>query len=503
MIDTAAKEETTFLYSLRPLRITRSHVESQNSSRYRTPKNGTRSVPIPRWRKQQHKQEKTNTMCSLQEVRESNDRILQDAPSHLVAVFLGGTSGIGEATLKALANHAIQPRIYLIGRSQEAAERIKAECRTLGPKGYEGRAEIIFIQTDASLIKNLDGISEQIRDKESQINLLVLSCGTLDFSPKLTSEGLPYASTLAYWSRWSFTQNLLPLLNEAARQGPNSISRVVSILSGTCEGPIDEEDIMMLQTARHTSMLAVRARATSLSTLTMEALSKQAPDVSFIHSYPGYVVTPIGNSMPGVLGVVVRCFNATLGRWIAVSSEETGERHVFLATSARYGKGGVSHATPAGATTEGGRVYTIGKEGQEGGEEVMKALRDMREKGIVEKIWKLFHEELNRIRGERKVRPTSSCSHKTWLHTLPSTTSAVTAGPYLLNAAIEGFSTFSQKLNVYQDDSGTVTELMMSPTITDNKIRVVLKYGSYPLNINDHLLIYKHVQSVVRFLADA
>lgn len=142
----------------------------------------------------------------------------------------------------------------------------------------------------------------------------------------VTSEGLPYASTLAYWSRWSFTQNLLPLLNEAARQGPNSISRVVSILSGTCEGPIDEEDIMMLQTARHTSMLAVRARATSLSTLTMEALSKQAPDVSFIHSYPGYVVTPIGNSMPGVLGVVVRCFNATLGRWIAVSSEETGER---------------------------------------------------------------------------------------------------------------------------------------------------------------------------------
>lgn len=67
----------------------------------------------------------------------------------------------------------------------------------------------------------------------------------------------------------------------------------------------------------------------------------------------------------------------------------------------------------------------------------------------------------------------------------------MTAGPYLLNAAIEGFSTFSQvsgvhddpliashafqKLNVYQDDSGTVTELMMSPTITDNKIRVVLK----------------------------
>jgi NADP-dependent 3-hydroxy acid dehydrogenase YdfG len=56
-------------------------------------------------------------MVSLKDVQLSNSRIASELPSHLVAVFVGATSGIGEASLKKFAKYACQPRIYFVGRS--------------------------------------------------------------------------------------------------------------------------------------------------------------------------------------------------------------------------------------------------------------------------------------------------------------------------------------------------------------------------------------------------
>ncbi|KAK0717838.1 hypothetical protein B0T26DRAFT_776835 [Lasiosphaeria miniovina] len=52
----------------------------------------------------------------------SNARIGSDLSAGLVAVFVGGGTGvIGETTMKSFAKHAVSPRIYLIGWSKEAA----------------------------------------------------------------------------------------------------------------------------------------------------------------------------------------------------------------------------------------------------------------------------------------------------------------------------------------------------------------------------------------------
>ncbi len=113
-------------------------------------------------------------MVSLTDVESSNSRVKSALPSGLVAVFVGATNGIGETSLKQFAKHARQPRVYFIGRSQEAGDRIAADCKALNAEG-----EFIFVKADTSLIRNVDDICRDIKSKEKSINLLFLSTGTL------------------------------------------------------------------------------------------------------------------------------------------------------------------------------------------------------------------------------------------------------------------------------------------------------------------------------------
>ena len=113
-------------------------------------------------------------MVSLSDVHLSNSRISTALSPGLVAVFVGATSGIGLYTLKQFAKHARQPRVYFIGRSQEAGDRIASECKAANPEG-----EFIFVKADVSLIRVVDDVCRDIQSKEKAVNLLFLSPGTL------------------------------------------------------------------------------------------------------------------------------------------------------------------------------------------------------------------------------------------------------------------------------------------------------------------------------------
>ncbi len=113
-------------------------------------------------------------MVSLTDVQSSNSRIASALPPGLVAVFVGATSGVGETSLKQFAKHAREPRVYFVGRSQEAGERIAAECKALNSEGRYS-----FIKADTSLICTVDDICRDIKSKEKALNLLFLSPGSL------------------------------------------------------------------------------------------------------------------------------------------------------------------------------------------------------------------------------------------------------------------------------------------------------------------------------------
>ena len=113
-------------------------------------------------------------MVTLEQMRASNARIPRCLPPGLVAVFVGGTSGIGESTMKQFAKHTVRPRIYYIGRCERAAKRIAGELHAINPTGTYH-----FIKADLSLLRNVDEVSRDIKERENSINLLFLTPGTL------------------------------------------------------------------------------------------------------------------------------------------------------------------------------------------------------------------------------------------------------------------------------------------------------------------------------------
>lgn len=115
-------------------------------------------------------------MVPLSQIQQSNSLISINIPSRLVAVFVGATSGIGALTLKTFTKYTLQPRIYIIGRSQQSADHVISDCQTLNPSG-----EYNFIKSDVSLIRNVDKVCQQIKEKEKTINLLFLSQGAAVF----------------------------------------------------------------------------------------------------------------------------------------------------------------------------------------------------------------------------------------------------------------------------------------------------------------------------------
>ncbi len=113
-------------------------------------------------------------MASIEAIRASNARIASELPAGLVAVFVGATSGIGETTLKQFAKCARQPRIYFVGRRGDEGSRIQRELKTLNPGG-----DYHYLKCDASLLQNVDQLCRDIKSKESTINLLFITIGTL------------------------------------------------------------------------------------------------------------------------------------------------------------------------------------------------------------------------------------------------------------------------------------------------------------------------------------
>ncbi|KAL8393666.1 hypothetical protein RB595_003414 [Gaeumannomyces hyphopodioides] len=342
-------------------------------------------------------------MVKLADVKASNARIATELPPGLVAVFVGGTSGLGEYSVLAFAKHALRPKIYIIGRSQTAADRIIAECEKLNPEG-----QYAFMQTDASLLKNVDDACRQLREKEKAINVLFLSIGNLVFGVD-TPEGLPVITSLQYYARMRFVANLLPQIRAASH-----LRRVVTAFAGTKEGAVDVNDLF----GRKVSLVKARGHVTSMMTLTLEQLARSAPEVSFVHDYPGPVRSNIARDFGAGMRLLTAVGMAFLTPFL-VPTDESGERHVFLSTSAAFpahgpadgsapGADGVAIA--AGQAVAGGTdgevgsgVYTVDERCESGSPAVRRTLARLREDGTAEAVWAHTVGEFERITGTAKL----------------------------------------------------------------------------------------------------
>ncbi|THY15476.1 hypothetical protein D6D02_03941 [Aureobasidium pullulans] len=263
-------------------------------------------------------------MVSLESIRTSNleARNLEN----LVAVFVGGTHGVAESTVKELFLRATTPRAYIIGRSQDVADKLCKELEDLNPG-----SKAVFIKKDISILKNVDEVCEELQRREKKINILFLSAGYMSLGGRSeTPEGLDHKMAVNYYSRIRFAMNLMPQLTEASNQ--KELSRVLTVLAAGSEADIDMDDMDL---KKNYTLHACLSHCVMMTDFMMEELAKRCPHTSFSHSYPGTVKSGITNSLTGPIRLGVKVLYSVMTPWI-LNFRESGERHLFQITSSMY-----------------------------------------------------------------------------------------------------------------------------------------------------------------------
>ena len=291
-------------------------------------------------------------MVAISEVRSAN-AALKSKYESLTGVFAGATAGIGLATLRAFAKHIPKPKAIVVGRSRAKFEPELRNLKSLNPNG-----DYTFIEADVSLIKNIDAVCEQIKKQVSSIDLLFVSQGYISFAGREdNADGLDNSSSLRYYGRVRFTQDLLLIMTKNAR--------AVSVLGAGKEGKIFEDDMDL---ERNYSIPNSMGHFGTLMSLSYDKLAEQNPEKAFIHTYPGLVSSGLlGKSATGVLSMLFRYIVEPIFSLFALTPEEAGERTLYAGTSEQYAKGS----------------WTLDWDGTP---KYAKPLVEYREKGIADKV---------------------------------------------------------------------------------------------------------------------
>ncbi|KAI1264952.1 NAD(P)-binding protein [Xylariaceae sp. FL1019] len=266
----------------------------------------------------------SNSTIPLNVIQESNARIVE-LPEGLIALFIGATSGIGKSTLEQFAQYAVRPKIYIVARSANKVANQISELRSRNPG-----AIFDVIEKDVSLVSDTQDVVDCVKSRETKLDFLYNSAGFLPMSGRTdTVEGLEPSTTTRFYTKILAAHGLMSLLNAASHP------RVVSVLAGGQESPLVEDDLDLRKPGNF-SLIKSSTQSATMLTLCLEHLAIENPKVSFVHSYPGLVDTPLlGNSSSGIKNLLLTWVAMPLTSLFAMKSQEAGARALFYLTSSR------------------------------------------------------------------------------------------------------------------------------------------------------------------------
>ncbi|KAJ6465312.1 hypothetical protein C8R45DRAFT_1173774 [Mycena sanguinolenta] len=193
-----------------------------------------------------------------------------------VGIFVGGTSGIGQGIAEAFARHTKgNAHIVIVGRSSAAAAAILAG---LPPAS-----------TGADVTR--DRLARRALPAHQ---LLVTTAGTVNLESTITSEGLEWSMALWYYARWALIAGLLPTIRSAHAAGEDA--RVMAVFSAGQGVELDMTDLGLKKAMKPVRNLfewmKAGGQASTYIDLMFKEYAAKNPGITFVHTYPGLVVTP-------------------------------------------------------------------------------------------------------------------------------------------------------------------------------------------------------------------
>jgi NAD(P)-dependent dehydrogenase (short-subunit alcohol dehydrogenase family) len=277
-------------------------------------------------------------MVAYKLIQASNASLHNVDDRPFVAVFVGGTSGVGKATVQALVATGMISRIHIIGR-KSAAEQTRALIED--SRAINAHAEVSWTEAEVSLLMETKRVCKDLRAQESHVDLLFMTTGYTPWESRVeTSEGLEVTQSLEYYTRMLFIRLLGPLIDKAS-------GRVVSVLAGGYEPATIHADDLELKEPGHFGGFGSQFHYAAMNTMAMDKMARSPSHqrTTFVHAHPGYVDS--GNHHRGaaadsIMNRYLWPVADVLFRRFATSAEESGQRHLFLGTSAMFGGGGLA-----------------------------------------------------------------------------------------------------------------------------------------------------------------
>jgi NAD(P)-dependent dehydrogenase (short-subunit alcohol dehydrogenase family) len=226
-----------------------------------------------------------------------------------VVVLTGATRGIGRAAAIELARRGAE--LVLVGRDPERVRLVAEEAARAG----DG-ARVHRHVCDLSLMSNVRGLADEIRELYERVDVLANNAGALFASRKETSEGLERTFALNHLAPFLLTN----LLRDRLAGG-----RVVTTASGAHRsGHLDLGDL------QSEKAYTPRVYGTSklCNVLFTRELAKRAPELNANCFHPGVVRTGFAKNEPGIWKVI-----ATVGAPFLRSPERGSQSLVWLALS--------------------------------------------------------------------------------------------------------------------------------------------------------------------------
>ncbi|KAJ7208848.1 hypothetical protein GGX14DRAFT_551274 [Mycena pura] len=226
-----------------------------------------------------------------------------------VAVFAGGTSGVGQAMAEALARQLNgRAHIILIGRNERAAQRILASFPKPQPAPADaggGESWVHeFLPCDAESMRSVRAVCADLRARLTHINFLVMSAagprGNSLVESDATPEGLDDHLAMRYFSRYLYSKELLPLVANAEARGQPA--HVMTVLGAGFGMKIPQDDLG-LHDARRRTITMLRGAMVSLAAIKgmirgvayndglVAHFASKHPALAFSHISPGQVQT--------------------------------------------------------------------------------------------------------------------------------------------------------------------------------------------------------------------
>lgn len=155
-------------------------------------------------------------------------------------IITGSTSGIGEATAKALAAHKVP--LILPVRNIDKGEALKAELKN--------HSEIHVISCDLGSLKSVANCAQVIQDLNFPINRIINNAGGIWMEKNLTADGYERSFQVNHLAHFLLTSELIPLLKQSED------SRVINLSSAAHFLSRSQLDDPMFQTRPYKGMTA-------------------------------------------------------------------------------------------------------------------------------------------------------------------------------------------------------------------------------------------------------